>query len=350
MSFRILKYRTEGAMIFIIMAFLLSSCSDVDWDESSNNPYVEFKVPDGFPNAVYDFPQNEVSRSRFELGRKLFYDPILSKDNTISCGSCHQQSGAFSHIDHSVSHGINGLLGTRNSPVIFNMAWHTNFFWDGGVTHLEFQPLNPIQNPVEMDETVANVVNKLSIHSEYPDLFKEAYGSDSITSQYMLKAMAQFMALMVSSNSKYDKYIRGESGGNFTSAELNGLQVFRQKCETCHKEPLFTDLSFRNNGIDSIFNDIGRALITLDPNDEGKFKVPSLRNVTVSFPYMHNGSVKTLADVIDHYNSGVLPSATLDPILNNGIPISQQEKLDLLAFLSTLTDYEFLNDSRFAEQ
>jgi cytochrome c peroxidase len=201
-----------------------------------------------------------------------------------------------------------------------------------------------------MDETLANVVSKLQRSSTYRNLFQSAYGSDSITSQMMLKAMAQFMAMLVSSNSKYDKYIRGESGGNLTAQELSGLNLFRQKCSSCHTEPLFTDLTFRNNGLDSVFtDDLGRGEITGDPNDIGKFKVPSLRNVEVSFPYMHDGSVNTLEKVLDHYSSGVKPSSTLDPSLVGGISLTTQEKADILSFLRTLTDNQFLNDTRFSD-
>lgn len=341
--------RILNAMMLITMAFTLFACADKDYDDLGLSEDIVFKVPSNFPAPHYDFIDNEVTNERFALGRKLFYDPILSRDNTISCGSCHQQAGAFAHIDHKLSHGIDGLLGIRNSPVIYNLAWHSNFFWDGGVTHIELQPINPITNPVEMDETLANVVSKLSAHPVYPSLFESAYGSDSITSQSMLRALAQFMAVMVSADSRYDRYVRGESGGNLTQAELNGLQVFRQNCESCHKEPLFTDLTFRNNGLDSVFTDLGRATITQDPNDEGKFKVPSLRNVAVSFPYMHDGRMATLSDVLDHYMTGIVQSSTIDPSLVNGIQLSQQERADLLKFLEALTDYTFLQDDRFSE-
>jgi cytochrome c peroxidase len=335
-------------VVFFATLFLWGCQKDGDSDSVSRP--LAFEIPQGFPSPVYNFSNNEVNSNRFELGRKLFYDPILSRDSTISCGSCHQQAGAFSHIDHRVSHGIDNLNGTRNSPSLFNLAWHNSFFWSGGSNHIEVQPISPIVNPTEMDETLANVVSKLQRSSTYRNLFQSAYGSDSITSQMMLKAMAQFMAMLVSSNSKYDKYIRGESGGNLTAQELSGLNLFRQKCSSCHTEPLFTDLTFRNNGLDSVFtDDLGRGEITGDPNDIGKFKVPSLRNVEVSFPYMHDGSVNTLEKVLDHYSSGVKPSSTLDPSLVGGISLTTQEKADILSFLRTLTDNQFLNDTRFSD-
>jgi cytochrome c peroxidase len=201
-----------------------------------------------------------------------------------------------------------------------------------------------------MDETLGNVVAKLNASSTYKNLFLNAYGSDSITSQMMLRAMAQFMGVMVSSNSKYDKFIRGEAGGTFDAQELNGLDLFRQKCASCHSEPLFTDHSFRNNGLDSVFtNDPGRAHITLDPNDEGKFKVPSLRNVELSYPYMHDGRLKTLEKVLDHYASGVKNSPTLDPLVSGNIPLTVQEKADIIKFLKTLNDYTFTSNPNYSE-
>ncbi len=335
-------------LVLVCLPLIFTSCKD-DKDDPDPPRNITFVIPPGFPSPVYKFTNNAVTNERFELGKKLFYDEILSRNNTISCGSCHLQSGAFSHIDHKVSHGIDDLEGNRNSPPIFNLAWHSTFFWDGGVNHIELQPINPIQNPVEMDESLGNAVIKLQASTEYRTLFEQAYGSDSITSQMMLRALAQFMALMISADSDYDKYMKGQTS-LFDAGELNGLNIFRQKCASCHTEPLFTDLNFRNNGLDSVFTtDPGRSGITLDPADEGKFKVPSLRNVEVSFPYMHDGSIKTLEKVVEHYNSGVINSPTLDPLLAGGIPLTPQEKTDLVKFLKTLTDHTFLTNPDFAE-
>ncbi len=342
------QYLIITCLLLAVMT-VVSCKKDKDDDPVPPEP-IRFVIPPGFPAPVYQFTNNEVTDQRFELGRKLFYDPILSRDNSISCGSCHQQGGAFAHIDHKVSHGIDDLSGNRNSPTIFNLAWSTHFFWDGGVNHIEVQPINPIQNPVEMDETLANVINKLRASATYRNLFLQAYGSDSITSQMMLRAMAQFMAVMVSANSRYDKYTRGEAGGELTPQELNGLQLFRQNCASCHTEPLFTNNDFINNGLDSVFtNDRGRYLITLDPADDGKFKVPSLRNVELSFPYMHDGRIKTLDKVLDHYISGVKNSATLHPSLVGGINLNTQQKADIIKFLRTLTDNTFVTNPRFSE-
>ncbi|MBL0342110.1 MAG: cytochrome-c peroxidase [Bacteroidetes bacterium] len=347
---KVFGYKNFVLVLVAFTAFIVPACKDDDNNQTQEPDNIEFVIPPGFPTPVYQFTNNAVTNERFELGRKLFYDPILSRDNSISCGSCHLQAGAFAHIDHKVSHGIDDLEGIRNAPGLFNLAWHDNFMWDGGINHIEVQPIGPIENPVEMDETLSNVILKLRASTQYKTLFKAAYGSDSITSQMMLRSMAQFMAVMVSADSKYDKYIRGEAGGTFDAQELNGLNLFRQNCASCHTEPLFTDLSFRNNGLDSIFTlDQGRATITLDPNDEGKFKVPSLRNIEVTFPYMHNGKIKTLDKVLDHYTSGVLPSTTLDPLLVGGIALTTQEKADIVKFLRTLTDNTFLTNPRYSE-
>lgn len=312
-----------------------------------DNESVSFYVPPGFPQPVYDFQNNPLTQEGFQLGRKLFYDPLLSSDNSVSCGSCHQQFVAFAHADHNVSHGVNGLLGTRNAPPMFNLAWHSEFFWDGGSNHLETQPIGPLTNPVEMDETIANVIQKLKNTTVYPQLFKSAFGSDSITSQNMLRALAQFTAVLISADSKYDRYMQGNE--SFTPQEVSGLQLFRQHCESCHKEPLFTDLQYRNNGLDQVFTDAGRAIITQLPSDSGKFKVPSLRNVVLSYPYMHDGRFKNLNLVLDHYISGVKQSSTVDPLISNGIPLNAQEKSDIISFLQTLTDTKFTTDHRFSE-
>lgn len=309
----------------------------------------EFKVPDGFPQPVYNFENNTITEAGFKLGRKLFYDPILSRDNTIACASCHQQASAFAHTEHRISHGIEDRLGTRNAPPVYNMVWHTSFMWDGGINHIELQPAGPISNPVEMDESLPNAIAKLSALSAYREMFREAFGSDTITSQRMFRAMAQFMGLMVSSDSKYDKYMRGEA--TFTPQESNGLSLFIAKCSSCHTAPLFSDFAFRNNGlsVDPTINDSGRAHITHSSLDLHKFKTPSLRNVELTSPYMHDGRFFTLEQVLDHYTSGIVTSSTLDPQLTSGIPMTAQEKTDIIAFLKTLTDRTFTSDHRFSE-
>jgi len=334
-----------------LFSIMLVSCFK---DNEIQQP-IEFKKPSNLPEPHYSFQKNELTQKGFLLGRKLFYDPILSKDSSISCGSCHQQFAAFAHSGHKTSHGINGLFGTRNSPGIFNNAWNKSFMWDGGVNHIEVMPTAPITNPVEMDETMLDVVMKLNRSKEYQTNFKEVFGKDVIDDQQLLRAFAQFMGAIVSANSKYDKYARGESGGKLNEDETAGLKLYQQKCATCHSTDLFTDYSFKNNGLDQTFEkDNGRAHITQLPEDEGKFRVPTLRNVEVTAPYMHDGRFWTLEEVVQHYTKGVQKSPTLDPLLIQpndklGIPLTEKEQQQLVLFLKTLTDHEFLNDKRFSE-
>lgn len=312
---------------------------------------ISFAVPEGWPQPAYSFQTNQLTQKGFELGRKLFYDPRLSRDNTISCNSCHEQFSAFSHLDHALSHGINGLFGVRNSPGIFNMAWKPAYFWDGGVNNLESQPQNPIENPVEMDLSLTEALQRLNDDATYRQQFKDVFGGDKITSQQLFKAFAQFMGAIVSANSKYDKYVHGTPGGTFTEQEQRGLNTFKDKCGSCHKEPLFTDYSYRNNGLapSAALQDSGRAHITGDAADRNKFMVPSLRNVELTRPYMHDGRLYTLDAVVEHYRTGIAPSSTLDPLLAAGINMTDSEKDDIVAFLKTLTDRDLIKDKRFSQ-
>lgn len=318
--------------------------------EEPNNQ-VKVVVPKGWPKPVYDFAKNPITPEGFSLGRKLFFDPLLSKDSSTSCSSCHLQFTNYTHVDHSLSHGIYGAKGTRNTLSIMNVAWSKNFMWDGGINNIEVQPLGPIENPVEMDNTLANVVAHLKKSPAYREKFKKAFGdSAEITGQRVLKALAQFMVSIQSFNSKYDKVMRKEKGVEFTEAETRGLKLFRKNCESCHKEPLFTNNSFENNGLppDPKLKDGGRIKITHNPDDSLKFKVPSLRNIEVSYPYMHDGRYRNLEMVLFHYTAGIEKSKTLSPKLGKGITMGEKEKKDLIAFLKTLTDKEFLTNKRFS--
>jgi len=312
-----------------------------------------FKNPAGFPEPVYHFATNPVTKDGFELGRKLFYDTRLSVNNTISCGNCHIQTSGFTHHGHNVSHGIFDRLGTRNSPAIMNLAWSTHFMWDGGIFDLDLQPIAPITNHVEMGETVVNVVNKLKEDAEYPSLFEKAFGSREISNTNFLKAMSQFMVMCVSNNAKYDSVTRNQAV--FTEDEQNGYTLFKQKCNSCHTEPLFTDQSFRNNGLPvTTRNDMGRFAVTLQEQDKLKFKVPSLRNLSFTPPYMHDGRFLTIDAVLEHYNAAVQITPTLDPQLqqpgHTGIAMSAEEKRLINTFLKTLDDRVFITDRRFSEQ
>ncbi len=333
------------------LLFFVNACPPRGAGKSKAKKTITPEMPPGWPGPHYKFDKdNPLTQAGFELGRTLFYDRRLSRNGTISCGSCHQQFAAFCHLDHPVSHGIDNKMGKRNTPPLFNLVWQTSFFWDGSVNHIEVQPVSPMQNPVEMDESLANVISKLSTDTMYRRMYKAAFGDTAVNSQRTLKALAQFMGMMVSSNSKYDKYIRKEPGGEFTASELDGLQVFRDKCATCHKEPLFTDYSFRNNGLMPKYNglDSGRATITRKQEDMYKFKVPSLRNLKYTWPYMHDGRFYELSQVIDHYTGSKFNSPTLDPAVQ-GIYLTPQQKTDLLAFLNTLNDSTFVKDPRFSD-
>ena len=308
---------------------------------------IYFQIPKGWPKPNYDFSKNPLTEEGFQLGRQLFYDPILSKDSTISCASCHLQATGFTHVDHSLSHGIDGKIGTRNSMTMMNLAWSKSFMWDGGVNHLDVQPLNPITSLVEMNETLANVVLKLRKSDKYKSLFFAAFGDNNITGQRILKALSQFELMLVSSNSKYDKVMRKEAV--FTNQEQNGFQLFKTNCASCHSEPLFTNGNFENNGIplDSTLNDIGRQRITEKPEDYLKFKVPTLRNIQFTNPYMHDGRFNKLTEVIKHYNS-IGNNKNVSKQLRKTINLTDNERVDLVAFLLTLTDNEFLFNKSFS--
>ena len=310
---------------------------------------VELKIPKGFPKPVYDFKNNKLKPAVFVLGRYLFYDAILSKDSTINCATCHIRLAAFAHFDHKLSHGINGLIGIRNVPALQNLIWKDAFMVDGGVNNLEVQPINPIINPVEMDESIEHVIQKLQNSMFYKNAFKLAFGDTLINSQRLLKSLAQFTGLMISANSRYDKYMRNED--TFSNIELKGLQLFKQKCSSCHQEPLFSDNSYRNNGlkVDSGLKDIGRAKITGVKTDEYRFRVPSLRNVEMSYPYMHDGRFRNLHDVLNYYGNPNNFSSGVDRrVLKIGV-LSDSEKNSIFAFLLTLTDKSFIYDRRFID-
>lgn len=316
-----------------------------------NPTYLEFKIPQGWPKPPINiFAKNRLTEEGFLLGRKLFYDGRLSRDGNFPCASCHQQFSAFANYEHDFSHGFNNAFTQRNAPPLFNLAWMTELQWDGGVNHIEVQPLSPLTAPNEMAENIDSVLRKLRKDTAYIRLFKAAFGTIEINSQRMLKALAQFTGSIVSANSKYDKVKRGEN--SFTYSELNGYNTFKVNCSGCHKEPLFTDNSFRNNGLamNTLINDHGRMKITGDKNDSLKFKVPTLRNVSLTYPYMHDGRFFSLGQVIDHYRTGIhTDQPNLDSSLKIRLPMSNTEKNNLIYFLFTLTDSALVHNPRFAE-
>jgi cytochrome c peroxidase len=333
-------------IILLLLSFFFFSWKNLE--ESSE--YISFNVPKGWPKPVYDFKKNQLTSEGFELGRALFYDPILSRDSTISCASCHLQYTGFAHTDHALSHGIEGRAGTRNAPSLVNLAWTKSFHWDGGVVGLEVQPINPITNALEMDNSLLNVLKSLKKSKKYSLLFYKAFGDSIPSTKLMMKALAQFTVSLVSSNSKYDKVLRHEKDIFFTKQEEKGYNLFKINCASCHTEPLLTNSSFADNGLllDLDYKDYGRLAITQNPKDSFNFKVPTLRNIEFTYPYMHDGRFNKLKEVINFYTDGKVKRKTLAKELQRPIVLNENEKKDLIAFLLTLSDKEFLFDPKFS--
>jgi cytochrome c peroxidase len=327
---------------FIALIILLTLLSFVYNDDPI------FVIPKNWPKPTYNFINNPLTKNKIKLGRALFYDPILSLDNTISCASCHTQYSAFTHVDHALSHGINDKIGKRNSPALMNLAWQKLFMYDGAVNHLDMQALAPISNPIEMNEDIGHVISKLQKTKLYPLLFYKAFNDSTISGERLLKSFSQFMLTLVTFNSKYDSVMRKES--QFTDMEKKGYQLFKKNCESCHKEPLFSNYEFMNNGlaVDTTLKDFGRYGVTKFSSDSLKFKVPSLRNIEFSYPYMHDGRFNKLSEVLNHYTSAIVKSKTLAQELNDPINLDKNEKVEIIAFLLTLSDKSFLFNPQFS--
>ncbi len=311
----------------------------------------EISIPKKWPKPTYDLSEKAISEEGFQLGRSLFYDPMLSRDSTISCATCHLQYTGFTHVDHNVSHGIDGRKGTRNAPALINLAWKKFFHWDGGVNHIEAQGINPLTHPAEMDNTLAEVIRRLTLNDDYRKQFQRVYGADEITTAKLMNALSQFTRSLISANSKYDQVLRKEKGVTFTEQEQSGLVIFRQHCVSCHQEPLFTTHQFKSNGLqsDPIFKDLGRFAITGKVVDSFLFMIPTLRNIEFTFPYMHDGRFRKLKEVISYYSDKIDPANShLSRELNGPIHLSDKQQKDLLAFLYTLTDKQFLYNPRFS--
>ena len=300
---------------------------------------------------------NPLTREGVALGKKLFFDTILSGDETQSCASCHDPKKSFTD-QQQFSNGVNDNLGTRNAMPLFNLAWNFDerFAWDGKEFSLEKQALEPVSNPIEMHGNWENITKKLQNNLEYKDLFLRAFGTSIIDSTLITKAIAQFERTLISGNSKFDKYLRGEI--NLTPEEQNGFDVFMDEskgdCFHCHgsdNNPIWSDNKFHNNGLDNVFVDLGLGKITGDPKDNGKFKSPSIRNLAFTAPYMHDGRFATLEEVINHYSEGLKRSPTIDPLMKKvdegGVHLSTQDKSNLKAFLQTLSDYNFIKNPTF---
>jgi len=307
---------------------------------------INFVIPTGFPAPVYKDPMTEQG---FLLGRKLFYDGRLSIDGNFPCSSCHQPDAAFTTFEHDRSHGYNHSHTLRNSPGLFNLAWYTVFNQDGSGTTLEQLYTKHITDPHEMATNLNDVISRIKRDTTYARMFYEAYGDSHITTYRIFNALTQFIMNLVSANSKYDKVKRNET--TFSPQEASGYSLFQSNCATCHREPLFTDFQYHNTGleVDPLLNDYGRMRVTGHAADSLKFRTPSLRNLELTSYYGHDGRYNLARTMVRHYENGINQSATLDPLLASGIPLSPSEEDDILFFLRTLTDSTFLNNPRFRE-
>ena len=352
-------------LVFIFGAAMVILACKKDKTEYVQTPY-ELKIPSHFPAMIIP-EDNPMTVEGVELGRKLFYEKKLSGDNTQACATCHAPSAGFADPEQ-FSTGIDGLQGDRNSMALINLGWNTSFFWDGREKTLEEQIIQPVINPIEMHEEWKNVVSKLSADVNYKNMFFKAFNTSEIDSLNAAKAIAQFLRTLISGSSKYDVMYKYENNftlsaseqaiyQSVTPSEWAGYDLFKSlngaDCFHCHNGPLMQVQKFSNNGLDATFTDIGRGDVTGNTNDYGKFKVPTLRNIAYTAPYMHDGRFATLDEVIDHYSHGIQMSSTIDPLIEfasqGGVQLDAQEKDLLKQFLLTLTDESFVNNPDFQE-
>ena len=311
--------------LLIYFTLILSCSSERLESETSYTPIpVNLNIPDVFQDRILPpvIPSNNpLTEEGIELGKKLFFDKKLSVNGSQSCADCHKPSNSFTDA-RQYSIGVDNIQGTRNSMPLFNLAWNYDdrFFWDGRELSLERQVFDPITNPIEMHNTVANLVQELQIDSEYQEMFLKAFGTEIIDSVQIGKAIAQYERTIISANSKFDKYLLGQT--TLSIQEEEGFNIFmdeeRGDCFHCHgneNNPLWTDNKFHNNGLDNNFSDLGLGAVTGNPNDNGKFKTPSLRNLEFTAPYMHDGRFSTIDEVINHYSEGLQDSQTVDPLM-----------------------------------
>jgi cytochrome c peroxidase len=343
------KFRITTCILCLIAgaSVFINACRKTKFGKYPGPTPITFNTPAGFPSPVYNFSNNPLTEEGFALGRKLFHDNRLAKNADVTCASCHQQHAAYTTFDHDLGHGTNHQHTKRNVPGIFNMAWHHEFEWDGRVTNLPDQSLSCMTAPEKMGEDVNTVIGKLNMDPEYKKMFGEAFGDENISGDRMAKALTQFVAMLVSSDSRYDKMKKGEV--QFNTSEENGYQLFKDKCASCHAEPFFTDFSYRNNGLplNQYHIDYGRFNVTGNPADSMKFKVPSLRNVALTAYYAHDGRFVAISQMLNHYSAGIVQSTTLDPSLKNMIPLSDLEKFYLEEFLFTLNDSSLISNPSF---
>lgn len=299
-----------------------------------------WQPPAHFPATVYSFEKNKLTTAGIALGRSLFHDPILSRDSSISCASCHQASASFSDPGKTYSIGIAGRVGKRNSPALFNLAWTKQFMWDGAVNHLDVLALAPLADPNEMDADLLEVLNRLRSQIRYKQAFTAAFGDSIINDQRFLWALAQYQLSLISANSPFDSWWPANQTPNL--AVQQGWQLFQQYCASCHTPPMFTNGTYANNGLDTVFADAGRGIISLLASDTGKFKIPSLRQWAFTAPYMHDGRFASIEAVVRHYAESAYKQYNTTDERVKAIPVlSNRQQNDLIQFLHQLNDPAF---------
>ncbi|MNU25722.1 Cytochrome c551 peroxidase precursor [compost metagenome] len=306
-------------------------------------------IPKGF--AQMSIPaDNTFTMSRWQLGKRLFYDKTLSVNNTISCGSCHKASLAFSD-SVALSNGVNEAAGTSNAPTLANVGYHTSYTRAGGVPTLEMQVLVPIQEHNEFNTSILDIAQKLSADGAYQSLAQEAYGRN-IDPYVITRALACFERSLISGDSRFDQYYYQGKSNALSAEELQGMQLFfseRTNCSGCHSDFNFTNYRFENNGLYQQYSDSGRMRFTHLESDRARFKVPTLRNIAFTAPYMHDGSISSLEAVIEHYNSGGSAHPNKSTLIRP-LQLSPQEKASLVAFLKSLSDYTFIRNKKFKNE
>ncbi|MCS6904018.1 MAG: cytochrome c peroxidase [Bacteroidia bacterium] len=331
-----MKYLTLKVIIWLEIILLVGCQKENIQAPAPKDEFYSLNLPPHFPQP--EIPEdNLLTKNRVELGRLLFSDPILSRDSTVSCASCHKSELAFAD-NRSISPGVQGRLGKRNAPSLLYRAYATSLNWDGGVPTLELQALVPIQDHAELDMDFGTLVERLKRHPRYPALFQAAYQTEP-NEAGIVKALAAFQRTLIKGTSDYDRYLLGDSSALSPSAKRGKDLFFSEtaECFHCHSGLFFTDETFQNNGLYAEYKDQGRFLITGRERDKGKFRVPSLRNVALTAPYMHDGSIPTLEAVIEHYMKGGAKHPAKSPLIRP-FTLTPQQKEDLINFLKSLTD------------
>ena len=359
-----LKKRHLLILASLLVLALISATTKEESEYVSLEPY-EFLYPKNFGNKITIPTDNPTTKQGVYLGRMLFYETKLSSNNKVSCGTCHQQKLAFTD-GKQFSIGVDNVPTERNSMSLANLLWVNNFFWDGRAKGLEEQANGPLTHQHEMGNTLEKGIERLEKSKEYPRLFKQVFGTNEITSDRIQKAISQFERTLISANSKYDQYLNGTYTPS--EAEKNGMNLFMTSpnpeknirgadCAHCHGTPKMFKELFHNNGLDAVAKDIGREKQTGLPNDNGRFRVVTLRNIELTSPYMHDGRFKTLEEVVNHYNEHLQQSNTLSAFLQNksndlngkSLALTAKEKKDIVHFLKMLTDYTFINNPEFSD-